>query len=294
MKIINTTTEYANVRSDQIKYEKLSDFNIFSIDSVPNDNERANKLLNIILPNIPSHCKHKLTNVILEFQDIFALKEDKMTVNNFYEQSLKTISPKPTYIKNYRTPFSQKVEIDRQIQNLVDNDLIEPSCSSYNSPLLLVPKKSTDNNRKWRLCVDYRSVNKQLVSDTFPLPRIEDILDNLGRAKYFTVLDLFSGFHQVPIEPNSRDITSFSTYNAAYRWKVLPFGLKVSPNSFSRMMSLAFAGATDAQHFLYIDDIIVVGRSVEHHIENIRSIFIKCREKNLKLNPEKCDFLKQR
>lgn len=102
-------------------------FNILSINEVKSDTERANKRIHIIEPNIPNHCKQEVLNIILEFQDIFALKEDKMTVNNFYEQALKTSPQKPTYIKNYRTPFGQKAEIDRQIQNLIDNNLIEPS-----------------------------------------------------------------------------------------------------------------------------------------------------------------------
>lgn len=292
LKIINTTNNHVAIPTNVLKYENLNNYTIFTIDSITKSDKRLEALLNIVSKNVPDHCKEEVLDLIIEFHDIFSLKNDQMTVNNFYQQALKTIEAKPSYIKNYRTPFSQKAEIDSQVHNLIKNDLIEPSCSQYNSPLLLVPKKAINGSPKWRLCVDYRAVNKQLISDTHPLPRIEDILDSLGRAKYFTVLDLFSGFHQVPLEEDSRDITSFSTSNAAYRWKVLPFGLKVSPNSFSRMMSMAFAGATEAQHFLYIDDIIVVGRSIEHHLKNLRAIFQKCRDRNLKLNPEKCVFFK--
>lgn len=97
---------------------------------------------------------------------------------------------------DYRVPHAHKAEIDRQVKKLKENDLIEPSHSAYNSPLLLVPKKSTDNTKKWRLCVDFRALNKKLVPDKFPLPRIDEILDNLGRTKYFSVIDLFSGFWQ--------------------------------------------------------------------------------------------------
>ena len=99
--------------------------------------------------------------------------------------------------------------------------------------------------------MDYRLVNKKLIADKFPLPRIEEVLDGLGRAKHFSVLDLYQ----------SRDIISFSTERGAFRFKRLSFGLNVAPNSFSRMMSLALAEATPAQCFLYMDDIIVVGCS---------------------------------
>lgn len=88
------------------------------------------------------------------------------------------------------------------------------------------------------MCIDYRKVNKKLIPDRFPLPRIDEILDNLGEAKFFCVIDLFSGFYQVPLDEDSRKITTFTTELGSFQWKVLPFGLNVSPNSFSRMMSL--------------------------------------------------------
>lgn len=86
--------------------------------------------------------------------------------------------------------------------------------------------------KKWRICIDYRKVNEKMTGDRYPLPRIDKILDNLGRAKYFSIIDLYAGFHQVKLEKASRDITTFSTENESFRWKVLPFGLNISPNSF--------------------------------------------------------------
>lgn len=292
VRIMNTTQFSVNIRKNSFRTSKLSDYHIFSVNKTEHSSERLSQLEQIINPNVPSEAKSDLFKLINEFQDIFSLPSDKMTVNNFYQQKLRISDDSPVYIKNYRTPFAQRDEINSQVNKLLDSDLIEPSCSQYNSPVLLVPKKPINGKQQWRMCVDYRAINKKIIADKFPLARIEDILDLLGRAKYFTVLDLFSGFHQVPLEADSRDITSFSTHDASYRWKVLPFGLKVSPNSFSRMMSLAFAGATALQHFLYMDDIIVIGCSVEHHIKNLNAIFNVCRKYNLKLNPNKCNFFK--
>lgn len=138
--------------------------------------------------------------------------------------------------------------------------------------------------------IDYRKVNKKLVADRFPSPRIDDILDNLGRAKYFSVIDLYSGFYQVSLEEESRDITTFSTEQGSYRWKVLPFGLNIVPNSFSRMMNIAFSGLPPERAFLYIDDIIVIGKSENDHMNNLKSVFDILRQRNLKINPEKCRF----
>ncbi|XP_067620910.1 retrovirus-related Pol polyprotein from transposon 412 isoform X12 [Eurosta solidaginis] len=215
-----------------------------------------------------------------------------MTLNNFYEQKLRLTDNDPVYVKNYRLPYSQREEINRQVNKLLDNDLIEPSYSNYNSPLIVVPKKDTNGQKAYRMCVDFRAVNKKLIADKFPLARVDDILDNLGRAKYFSTLDLFSGFHQIPLHPDSRDITSFSTDRGAFRWKVLPFGLNIAPNSFSRMMTIAFSGIPPNVAFLYVDDIIVIGCSEAHHIKNLSKVFNTCRSFNLKLNPNKCNFLR--
>lgn len=241
---------------------------------------------------MPRLIKDDLKKLCSEYSDVFALKTDKMSVNNFYTQKLRITDHEPVCIKNYRLPQAHKEEINKQVKKLLEDDLIEPSCSNFNSPLILVPKPDLGAEKKWRMCVDYRLVNKKLIADKYPLPRIDEILDGLGRAKFFSVLDLFSGFHQIPLEEESRDITSFSTAEGSYRWKVLPFGLNVSPNSFSRMMSLAFSGANQVQYFLYMDDVIAIGSSVKHHLKNLKGIFEICRSRNLKLNPLKCKFFR--
>lgn len=111
------------------------------------------------------------------------MPDDPLSVNNFYEQKLRTKSDNPVYVKNYRLPKTQKDEIDKQVSKLLTNNLIEPSVSSFNSPLILVPKKSNDGSKKWRMCVDYRMLNKQLIADKFPLPRIDEVLDSLTMIK---------------------------------------------------------------------------------------------------------------
>lgn len=139
------------------------------------------------------------------------------------------------------------------------------------------------------MCVDFRAVNKKLIADKFPLPRIDDIL---GRAKHFSILDLFSGFHQIPLHLDSRDITSFSSDRGLFRYKVLPFGLNIAPNSFSRMISIAFSGLSPDQPFLYVDDIIVIGCSKQHHLKNLSIVFNIFRKFNLKVNLFKCNFFR--
>lgn len=228
---------------------------------------------------MPDHAHKSLLKLCTEYSDIFSLPTDPHSVNNFYKQTLQLSDTSPVYIKNYRQPHSQKPEISIQIKDMLSKNIIEPSCSNYNSPIILVPKKSTNGEKKYRLCVDYRELNRRLVPDKFPLPRMDEVLDNLGRARYFSTLDLYAGFWQVPLNEDSKNLTYFSTGEGSFRFNVLPFGLNIAPNSFARMMAIAFSGLDPATAFLYLDDIIVIGTSQEHHIKNLekflRSVEVK-------------------
>lgn len=293
--ILNTTNSFKVMpKNYQLQYFPLNDYNVLNIQNssqTKSDTQRTELLLNLVKENTDSPFQSQIQNLCSNFVDIFALDSDPLTTNNFYEQKLRVLDNQPVYIKNYRLPYAQKAEVNKQVQKLLNDGLIEPSRSNFNSPVILVPKKG--DGSKWRMCIDYRMVNRKLIADKYPLPRIEEILDSLGRSKFFSVLDLQSGFHQIPIEENSRDITSFSTDNGAFRFKVLPFGLNISPNSFTRMMNIAFSGLSPERCFIYMDDIIVTGCSASHHIKNLSAVFETCRKYNLKLNATKCRFFKK-
>lgn len=292
VRIMNTNSENKFLNNISIEYEKLDDYEI--LDTANVDKSRRQSILSKLEKNFPGIAKLELLELCSKYIDIFALESDKISTNNFYTQKLRVSDQNPVYIKNYRTPHSQKDEIIRQVEKLKRDGIVEPSASNYNSPIILVPKKSLPNNpnRRWRLVIDYRQINKKLIAAKFPLPRVEDILDQLGRAKFFCCLDLTSGFHQIGLDEKSRDITSFSTENGSFRFTRLPYGLKVAPNSFQRMMNLAFTGLTPSKTFVYMDDVIVTGCSVKHMLKNLETVFQRCRECNLKLHPDKCTFFR--
>lgn len=291
IRVLNSNTDH-QVINNNIDGIPLNSFDIYTYDKNPIQNREREQKLSHYFSKTPSHVREPLIDMCMKYSDVFALSDDRMTTNNFYTQKLRMKSDDPVYVRNYRLPKTQKDEINKQVTKLLENDLIEHSTSSFNAPLILVPKKSLNGEKKWRMCVDYRMLNKNLIADKFPLPRIDEILDSLGRAKFFSILDLFSGFWQIPIEPESRELTAFSTDRGAYQWKVLPFGINVAPNSFSRMMALAFSGLPPENAFIYMDDLIVIGISVEQHFDNLENVFKICRKYNLKLNPEKCDFFR--
>lgn len=295
MKIINTTNENVFIPINFTpKLEPLRNYDVYNINTNQSTvSERNQKLFrHLNLEKVNPECTTELVKLCSKYNDIFALDEDNLTENNFYKQKIILNDKSPVYIRNYRTPHSQKAEVDKQVQTMLSGNIIRNSHSPYNSPILLVPKKGTDGEKKWRLVVDFRQLNKKIVPDKFPLPRIDEILDQLGRAKYFSTLDLMSGFHQIPIEEQDKKYTAFSTDTGHFEFNRLPFGLSISPNSFQRMMTIALSGIPPECAFLYIDDIIVIGCSIKHHLYNLDKVFERLRSFNLKLNPSKCSFFK--
>lgn len=256
------------------------------------DRRLENLLSEIETQNLGKEIETKLISLCKKYNDVFALSDEPLSVNNFYKQTINLESNAPVYIKNYRLPEIHRKEIGNQIDKMLKDKIIQPSKSPFNSPILLVPKKSTTNEKKWRLVVDFRQLNKKITADKFPLPRIDEILDHIGRAKYFSTLDLTSGFHQIELDKSSKKYTAFSSPDGHYEFNRLPFGLNISPNSFQRMMTIALSGLPPECAFLYIDDIIVMGCSVNHHLKNLESVFAKLRQHNLKLNPAKCNFFR--
>lgn len=295
IRVLNLNDKIKYIQTDKLKIDHINEVDIFTITKNNDKNEvkEREKLLEKTLEHrIPAHAKAELLPLCKEFAKIFHLSGDKPTVNNFYRQKLLLRDNEPVYVKNYRLPQSQKTEVREQVKKLLADGLIELSTSNYNSPLIVVPKKSTDGVKKWRLCVDFRLLNKKLIPDKHPLPRIDEILDGLGRARYFSVMDLQSGYHQIPLEKESRPLTAFSTDSGFYQFKVLPFGISTAPAAFTRMMMIAFSGLTPEQAFIYMDDLIVIGFSEKEHLINLRKVFETCEKFNLKLNPEKCNFFR--
>jgi RNase H-like domain found in reverse transcriptase/Reverse transcriptase (RNA-dependent DNA polymerase)/Integrase zinc binding domain/Integrase core domain/Retroviral aspartyl protease len=237
--------------------------------------------------------KGGIKRICAKFADIFHLSGDKLTSTDMYKQQIR-LKPNsaPVYVKPYRLPFSQKEEIGRQIDKMLEDGIIEKSNSEWSSPILVVPKKSDENgNKKWRVVIDYRRLNEQILDDKFPLANITDILDSLGRAVYFSTLDLSQGYYQLEIEKKDRQCTAFVTDKGQYQMRKLPMGLKISPSAFSRLMTVALADLNYDKCFVYLDDIIVFGSNLETHNRNLTAVLNRLREVNLKLNPKKTKLL---
>ena len=296
VRLLNTRENDVRLSYFCLQLTKLSDYDICNFEKTSINSERVKILFeNLDLKKLNYEEKQSIESICAKFPDVFQLPGDKLTTTKSYEQTI-NLKPNtsPVYTKPYRLPHSQKEEINKQIGKMLQDDIIEETRSAWSSPLLLVPKKfDATGEKKWRIVIDYRKINQHLEDDKFPLPNITEILDALSGAVYFTHLDLSQGYYQVLLEPNSRKCTAFTTSTGQYQMKRLPMGLKTSPSAFSRMMTVAMSGLTYEKCFVYLDDLIVFGRNLDQHNQNLLDVFSRLRKVNLKLNPAKCVFLQK-
>ncbi|KAH3678275.1 hypothetical protein WICPIJ_008857, partial [Wickerhamomyces pijperi] len=193
-----------------------------------------------------------------------------------------------TFRQQYRLSLSDLEELDKQVKDLEAQGFVRPSESPFNSPVLFVKKKSGE----LRLCVDYRLLNVHTIRDRFPMPLIENLLLRVGQASVFSKLDLLSGYHQIPMAAESREMTAFSTATGHYEWLVMPFGLTNAPSTFQRMMNLLFKKLIDAgQVIIYLDDILVFSHDAESHLEILSQVFEILQTNSLVAKRTKCEFL---
>ena len=177
--------------------------------------------------------------------------------------------------------------LKKQLEELCSLGYIEASSSPWASPVLFVKKK--DGNL--RLCVDYRAINAITVKNKYPIPRIDEILDRLHNANYFSKLDLKSGYHQVLLDEKDREKTAFNTRYGQFQFKVLPFDLTNAPPSFMALMNSLFREFLDNFVLIYLDDILIFSKTKEEHLIHVEKV-LKILEKNtFFLNQEKCEFL---
>ena len=196
---------------------------------------------------------------------------------------------KPIRKRYYQLGPKQKEALEGMILEMEEQDIIERSTSPWGAPCLLVAKP---NNKGYRFVVDYRGINKLIELQAQPLPTTEEALSNLGAAnpKYFTTLDLQSGFYQITIDPESRPYTAFCCHLGLFNFKRLPMGLRNSPATFQRVMEAVLHGLNWKFCLVYMDDVCIYSSNFDDHLQHIESVLKRLYEAGLKLRPDKCQF----
>lgn len=204
---------------------------------------------------------------------------------NLAEHHISMIDESPTFVPPYRQSAREREIIQNEVNQLENAGIVSQSRSPNCAPISLVAKK--DGGR--RIVLNYKQLNKKMKTEHWPLPRIDDILDRLSNSKYFTKLDLKSGYYQIPLSKESKKLTSFMTVDGAYEFNVVPFGLKNAPFEFSRIMKQLLGDLPYVE--IFIDDITIHDSNLSSHFTHIREVIRRLREANMKINLSKCVFI---
>ena len=245
------------------------------------------------MPELPSELtkeqREDLRNLLQEFEDIFSNKNNVLGTTDLIKHEIHTQGPPIRQPLRRQNPFVREQE-QQQVQEMLEQGVIRPSYSPWASPVVMVKKK----DGSLRFCIDFRKLNAVTVKDAQPLPRIDDTLESLKGACYFSTLDLKSGYWQVPIQEDSKCKTAFRTSSGQlFEFNKLPFGLCNAPATFSRLMDHVLTGLSWKTCLYYLDDIIVFSRTWKEHVNRLREVFTRLREANLKLGGNKCTLARK-
>lgn len=236
--------------------------------------------------------KDRLEEILNAHKEVFHEPDSKLTCATRVECSINTTDDVPVHQRVYPYPAAYTDEINKQIEKLLADGIIRPSRSPWTSPVWIVPKKADASGvKKFRMVIDYRKVNEKTISDRYSMPEIGYVIGQLKGQKYFTTLDLASGFHQIRMKESDIEKTAFCINNGKYEFTRMPFGLKNAPATFQRAIDDILRIHIGKICYVYIDDVIVFGKSLEEHLKNLSIILKTLNEAGLKIQMDKSEFL---
>ncbi|KAL0336261.1 UNVERIFIED_CONTAM: RNA-directed DNA polymerase [Sesamum radiatum] len=236
---------------------------------------------------IPGLIKKLLT----EFEDVMSDElPRKIPPKRAVDHEIELVpGTKPPARAPYRMSQPELVELRKQLKEMLESGIIKPAKSSYGAPVLF--QKKADGSL--HMCCDYRALNKITVKNKYPIPLVADCFDRLSRAKYFTKIDLRSGYWQVRIKEGDDAKTTVVTMYGAFKFLVMPFGLTNAPATFSTMMNQVLHGFLDKFVVMYLDDIVAYSETLAEHVEHLRQVLARLREHELYAKVSKCSFAQE-
>ena len=227
--------------------------------------------------------------LLLSHSDLFAQSKLDRGKTHLVKHKIDTGGHAPIKQRPRRLPLAKRKVEREEIDKMLETGVIESSCSPWASPVVLVTKK----DGSIRYCIDYRRLNNITIKDSYPLPHPQDCLESLREAKWFSTLDLQSGYWQIEMDPEDREKTAFASLSGLFQFCVMPFGLTNAPSTFERLMDRIFQGLNPDICLIYLDDIIVKGSTFQEHLNNLREVFTRLRAAGLKLSPKKCELFRK-
>ena len=228
----------------------------------------------------------QLKALLEKYKDRFAPNPLAPGTTDKVVHEINTGDASPVKAHPARASPAEQEYIKDAIGNMIKGGIIRPSRSPWASRIVLAKKKDGSP----RFCIDYRKLNELTVKDSYPIPYQQDLMDNLSRAKYFSSMDMASGFWQIPLSKDAIPKTAFTSRFGLYEYLVMPFGLTNAPSSFQRLMDLVLAGLNWVECMVYIDDIIIYSETWEEHLERVEHVLQRLREFNVVAKLDKCQF----
>ena len=233
--------------------------------------------------------RQQVEDLLKAYADVFAASDCDLGHTSLMQHNIETGDSRPVKVPPRRIPIHKRQAAEEMVDQMAKQGLIEPSQSPWSSALVLVRKK----DGSLRCCVDYRRLNAVTTKDSYPLPRIDDTLDALSGSVWFSTLDLKSGYHQISLAECDRPKTAFPCGAGFWQWRVLPFGLCNAPATFERLMEVVLSGLHWNTLLVYLDDVIVFGRTFKEELDRLKEVLDRMRSANLKLNPKKCRLFRK-
>ena len=290
VQITNVTTSTFNIppRAILCELQPVSVDITYQISKSDNSEESVTDTLTIETDGLTNDEIHSIKQLLERHKSIFSTGETDIGHCTFIKHAINLTDDRPFKQRHRRIPPAMIDEVRAHIEQLASSGIIQPSYSPWASNVVLVRKK----DGKLRMCVDYRQLNNRTVKDSYALPRIEEILDTLAGSKYFTVLDMKSGYHQVDVLEEHKCRTAF-TVGPLGLWEFnrLPFGLSNAPATYQRLMEQCLGDLNMKICAIYLADLIIFSSTLEEHLERLDMVLQRLKECNLKLSPSKCKFL---
>ncbi|GKD40151.1 putative mitochondrial protein, partial [Tanacetum coccineum] len=279
-----SVTHWLDARRQIEKVENKKNAELMMMSVYPNTGLQLMNMFESVASN--SKVEPRLHEITDAYDEVFAVPTKLPPIRSQDHRITLMPGTQPVNTRPYRHPHVQKDAIEAMVKELLDSGVIKHNQSSFASPVVMVKKK--DNS--WRMCVDYRQLNKHTIKDKFPIPIIEELIDELNGSVIFTKLDLRSGYHQIRMYEDDIAKTAFRTHEGHYEFLVMPFGLTNAPSTFQALMNDVFREYLRKITLVFFDDILIYSKSLEDHIQHLSMLLSTMRKHSLFTKESKCVF----